>query len=410
MAEAAAQYQKGLDRLALLPDSTERRRQKLEFLSALGAALMAAKGQAAQEAGDAYARARELWEQLGSPSQFIHVPYGQSTHLMYCGELDRAMRLDQDLLHLSYQHNDSGGVIIGHYSFGRTSMYAGEFVSSRSHLEEMLALYDPVSHRSLVQRGRFHLQPLSQAYLGIVLYCLGFPDQALAQSSAAVVAARQLAHPPSLAVIFILDTRLHLLVGDNAAADERAAQLIAVTTEQGFSSWRDQGTIYRGWVKVKNGDVAEGISLLRSGSAAHRATGAETARPYFNALLASAYEISGQIEEALAQLDDALQIIDRTGERWFEAELHRHKGQLLLRRGHSEAAEELYSKALSIAREQEAKLWELRAAMSLTRLRLDQGLLAEARDLLAPLYGWFTEGFGTPDLKEAKELLKVLEP
>ena len=408
MSEATAQFRKALDQLALLPDSRERQWQELEFLSALGAALMAAEGQAAQEAGDAYARARGLWEQLGSPSEFLHVPYGQSAYLMFRGELNRAMRLDQDLLQLGYRHNDPAAVMIGHYSFGRTSMYAGEFVSSRSHLEEMLALYDPVSHSSLVQRGRFHLQPLSQAYLGIVLYCLGFPDQALAQSSAAIVAAQQLAHPPSLAVILILDTRLHLLVGDNAVVDERAAQLVAVTTEQGFSSWRVQGTIYRGWVKVKNGDMAEGISLLRSGSAAYRAAGAETVAPYFNALLAAAYEISGQIEEAAAQLDDALQIIERTGERWFEAELHRHKGELMLRLGHTEPAEDLYRKALGIAKEQQAKLWELRAAASLARLHRDQGRQVEARNLLAPVYGCFTEGFDTPDMKEAKALLEEL--
>ena len=169
-----------------------------------------------------------------------------------------------------------------------------------------------------------------------------------------------------------------------------------------------QGTIYRGWVKVKNGDVAEGISLLRSGSSAYRATGAEMWMPYYIALLARACEIAGQIEEALTLLDDALQIVERTGERWFAAELNRHKGQLLLRQGHSEAAEELYRKALSIAEEQEAKLWELRAAVSLARLRRDQGRRAEARDLLAPVYGWFTEGFDTPDLKEAKALLDEL--
>jgi class 3 adenylate cyclase/predicted ATPase len=408
MREAAAQFQMGLDQLRQLPDTRERQRQELEFWSALGAVLIVVKGQAAREAGDAYAHALELWERLGSPSQFLHVPYGQSVYLMYCGELDRAMRLDQDLLHLSYQRNDSAGVMIGHYSSGRTQMYAGKFASSRSHLEEMLALYDPVSHGSLVQQARFHLQAVSQAYLGIVLYCLGFPDQALAQSSAAIVAARRLAHPPSLAVILILDTRLHLLVGDNAVVDERAGELVAVTTEQGFSFLRAQGTIYRGWVKVKNGDVTEGISLLRGGSAAYRATGAETPVPYFNALLAGAYEISGQIEEALVQLHDALQIIERTGERWFEAELHRHEGQLLVRRGRTEAAKDVYRKALSIAKEQEAKLWELRAAASLARLLLDQGKRAEARDLLAPVYGWFTEGFNTPDLKEAKALLEEL--
>ena len=130
--------------------------------------------------------------------------------------------------------------------------------------------------------------------------------------------------------------------------------------------------------------------------------------PHHIALLARACEIAGQIEEAVTLLDDALQIAERTGERWLAAELNRHKGQLLLRQGHSEAAEELYRKALSIAEEQEAKLWELRAAVSLARLRRDQGRRAEARDLLAPVYGWFTEGFDTPDLKEAKALLDEL--
>ena len=244
--------------------------------------------------------------------------------------------------------------------------------------------------------------------MGIVLFCLGFPDQALAQSNAAIAEARRLAHPPSLAVSLGFGARLLSLVGDNAALDEWADQLVAVATEQGFPFWRAQGTIYRGWVKVKNGDVAEGISLLRSGSTAYRATGAEVWMPYHIALLARACEIAGQIEEAVTLLDDALQIVERTGERWFAAELNRHKGQLLLRQGHSEAAEELYRKALSIAEEQGAKLWELRAAVSLARLRRDQGRRAEARDLLAPVYGWFTEGFDTADLKEAKALLDEL--
>jgi predicted ATPase len=159
---------------------------------------------------------------------------------------------------------------------------------------------------------------------------------------------------------------------------------------------------------LKYGDVTEGISLLRSGLAAYRATGAEQRMSEYTRLLASACEIVGQVEEALTLLDEGLEIVERTGERWFAAELHRHKGQLLLRQGHSEAAEELYCKALGIAREQEAKLWELRAAASLARFRRDQGRCTEARDLLAPVYSWFTEGFDTPDLKEAKALLGEL--
>ena len=156
------------------------------------------------------------------------------------------------------------------------------------------------------------------------------------------------------------------------------------------------------------GDVAEGISLLRSGLSAFRSTGAEAWMPQHIALLARACEIAGQIEEALTLLDDALHTVKRTGERWYAAELNRQKGQLLLRQGHPEAAENLYCKALSIAQEQEAKLWELRAATSLARLLRDQGRRAGARDLLTPVYGWFTEGFDTPDLKEARGLLDEL--
>ena len=287
MAEAAAQLQKGLDQLALLPDNPERQRQELEFCSALGAALRAVKGHAAPETGHAYARARELWEQLGSPSEFLHIPYGQSRYHAYRGEFDLAQRLDEDLLRLSRQRNDAAGLVLGHCSSGRNLMFAGKFASSRSHLEEALALYDPISHRSLVHQTGIHPQVYSQAYLGIVLFCLGFPDQALAQSNAAIAEARRLAHPPSLAVSLAIGARLLSLVGDDAALDERADQLVAVATEQGFPHWRAQGTIYRGWVKVKNGDVAEGISLLRSGSAAYRATGAETWMPHYIALLAS---------------------------------------------------------------------------------------------------------------------------
>jgi predicted ATPase len=181
-----------------------------------------------------------------------------------------------------------------------------------------------------------------------------------------------------------------------------------VTTEQAFAYWGAKGTIYCGWVKVKNGNVTEGISLLSSGSAAYRATGAEVWMPHYIGLLAAAREIAGQIEEALTLLDDAQLTVERTGERWLEAELNRHKGQLLLRQGHPKVAEELYRKALSIAGEQEAKLWELRAAVSLARLWADQGRRTEARELLAPVYNWFIEGFDTPDLKDAKALLAEL--
>jgi class 3 adenylate cyclase/predicted ATPase len=408
MAEAAAQLRKGLDQLTLLPDTPERRRQELEFWSALGAVLLAVKGQAAPETGDAYARAQELWEQLGSSSEFLQVPYGHSRYHAVRGELDLARRLDEDLLDLSRRRNDSAGLVLGHMSAGRTLMYAGEFASSRSHLEMALTLHDPIIHNSLVHQIGNYPQVVAQASLAIVLFCLGFPDWAVVRSNTAIAEARRRSHPTALAVSLSDGTLLLSLVGDDAALDERADKLISVAAEQDFPLWGAQGTIYQGWVRVKNGDLAEGISLLRSGANAYRATWAEAWTPYYIALLARTCEIPGKIEEGVRLLDEALQIVKRTGERWFAAELNREKGQLLLRQGHSEAAEELYRKALSIAREQEAKLWELRAAVSLSRLRRDQGRRAEARGVLAPVYGWFTEGFDTPDLKEAKTLLEEL--
>jgi predicted ATPase len=408
MAEAAAQFQMGLDQLALLPNTPERQRQELAFLSALGAALQAVKGVGAPETGHAYVRARELWEQLGYPSEFLHTPYAQSVHHAFRGEYDLAQSLAEDLLRLSRERNHSAGLVLGHLSSARSLMYGGKFGPSRSHLDEVVALYDPTSHRPLVHQAGTHPHVNSLAFLGNVLFCLGYPDQALMQSNAAVAEARRLAHAPSLAQSLAFGAVLLSLRGDNAVLSEWVDQLVAVTVEQGFAHWGALGSIYRGWVTAKNGDVAEGISLLRRGLAASRATGAETYMPHHIALLASACGVARQIEEALALLDDAVRLVERTGERWFAAELNRQKGGLLRCQGQTEAAEELYRKALSIAMEQGAKLWELRAAASLARLARDQGRPAEARDLLAPVYGWFTEGFDTADLKEAKALLDSL--
>jgi predicted ATPase len=205
-----------------------------------------------------------------------------------------------------------------------------------------------------------------------------------------------------------MDALLLSIVGDDIGLEQRADDLVTVATDQGFPFYRATGAIFHGWVKARNAGVTEGLSLLRAGSNAYSATGATAWMPLYIALLAGACEIAGQIEEGAARLDQALQLVEKTGERWFAAELDRQRGRLLLRQGHPEAAEELYHTALDIAREQEAKLWELRAAASLAQLRRDQGRHAAARDLLAPVYGWFTEGFSIPDLKEAKALLDEL--
>jgi class 3 adenylate cyclase/predicted ATPase len=408
MAEAAGQFQKALDQLALLPDRAEHQRLELEIRCSLGAAMRFVKGVASPETGQAFARARELWEQLGSPSEFLQVPFGQSHYHAFRGELDLAHRVDEDLLHRSRQRNDPGGLILGHLSSGRNLAYRGKFAVSRWHLEKVLGLYDPNIHRSLVDQAGYHCHVSSLAYLGIVLFILGFPDQALEGSRTAIAEARRLAHPPSLATSLAVSTTVFSIFGDDATLDQYADELVAVATDQAFPHWTAIGSIFRGWVTVKNGDLKEGISLLRSGCAAYHATGAELWMTHYMGLLAEACEIAGSVKEATILLDDALRVVERTKERWFVAYLNMHKGRLLLRQGYTDAAAELYCNALSIAKEQEAKLWELRAAMSLARLYSDQGRRAEACDILQPIYGWFTEGFATPDLKEAKTLLDEL--
>jgi len=246
LAEAVVQFQKGLDQLALLPDNPKRKRQELEFLSALGAALTAVEGQAAPETGHAYVRARELWERLGSPSEFLGVPYAQAGYHTFRGEFDLAQRLTEDLLRLSRQRNDSAGLVLGDYYSGLILLCAGRFASARPYLEGAVALYDRISHGSLVHQAGIHPPVGSQAFLGIVLFCLGYPNQALARSNAAIAEARRLAHLPSLTLSLTNGARLLSLVGDDAALRERADELVAVTAEQGFRQWRAQGAIYRG--------------------------------------------------------------------------------------------------------------------------------------------------------------------
>jgi predicted ATPase len=246
IAEAAAQFQKGLGQLAQLSDTPERQRQELEFCSSLGAALRFVKGQAAPETGQAYARARELWEELGYPAEYFHIPYGQSRYHGYRGEMDLALRLDEDLLRVSRLRNDSRGLVLSHQSCGTGHLLRGRFALARSHLEAALSLYDPNSHHSLGPQTGSHPQVVAQGYLGVVLFCLGFPDQGLMRSNAAITEARRLAHSPTLASALMIGAILLSLVGQNGVLDDRVDELGAVAAEQGFPQWRAFGTIYRG--------------------------------------------------------------------------------------------------------------------------------------------------------------------
>jgi TolB-like protein/class 3 adenylate cyclase/predicted ATPase len=408
MAEAAAQLQKGLDQLSLLPDAPQRQWRELEFWSALGTVLRAAIGMAAAETGEAYVRAIQLWEQLGGPAEFLPILYGQAYFHTFRAEFDLAQCRAETLLRLSRARDDKVGIFLGHLASSQALVLTGRFSLARSHLEAAFGIYDPAFHGALAHEIGIDPRGLAETYLAIVLFCLGYPEQALARIDAAVAAVRRLADPPSLADCLANACALLVLARGLSALAARTDELEAIAAEHGFSYWRASVVFFRGWIKVNKGGVSEGIGLLHSGAAALRAAGVVAWLPPLVGVLAEGCEIAGQIDRALAHLDDGLQIVDRTGAGWFAAELNRLKGQLLLRQGHTDAAEELYRTALGIARQQQAKLWELRAATSLARLRRDQGRHGEARDLLAPVYGWFTEGFDTPDLKEAKAMLTEL--
>jgi class 3 adenylate cyclase/tetratricopeptide (TPR) repeat protein len=407
LTEATAQYQKGLDELALMPDSRWRQLKELELRAALGPVLRLSRGQVAAEVGANGARARDLWEQLGCPPEFLHIAYTQARYHSFRRELGLGLRLGRDLIRLSRQHSNSAGLFLGHLSCGQTLEVHGQFAESRSHLEEALSCYDPVAHQSLFHLASSHPQVIAKASLGLTLSFLGFAEQASISGNAAVDEARRLAHPPTLAITFAFSTNRLLLAGATKALAQLSEELVRIANEEGYPHYRGQGLIYLGWSKIAKGNLLEGVPVLRAGLSAYRQTGATGRISFYMLLLSRACEMDGHIDEALNLLDEPFQIVE-TGERWVEAELYRQKGQLLLHKSDAVAAEQHYRKAIGIAREQEARLWEVRAATSLARLWGDQGRRAEARDLLAPVYGWFTEGFDTADLTDAKAVLAEL--
>jgi hypothetical protein len=264
MTEAAAQFEKGLDQLASLARNRERQRQELQLRSELATALMGGEGFGAPKTGQAYASARELWEELGSPSEFLQIPYGESRYYQNRGELGRAQHLAQALLHLSCQRQDWAGLVLGHYSSGSSLMFAGKLALARSHMERALALLASAPQPSLVRQAAVHPQVTARSFLGIVLFSLGYSDQGLACISAAIAEGRKLAHPASLATALGLGAKLYPLDGNSAVLDGWVAEMVAITTDKGLPHWRAGTTIYEGWAKVKNHEFARGISILRT--------------------------------------------------------------------------------------------------------------------------------------------------
>jgi class 3 adenylate cyclase/predicted ATPase len=407
MAGAIAQLTKGLQLLTSLPDSASRQRQELELQIALGRVLIITQGYAAPAVGETYARARTLCEQLGRPPEIVPVLYGQFLYHFIKGPLRLAREIAADLLQRGEDCADAAITATGRRFTGLTCFHLGEFLAARAHLEQALARMEP-AHRALSFFFQDPLVPLLN-YLSNDLLCLGYLDQSRFRSKAAVEEASKLGHAYSLATAMSEACKVDWATRSREELLARTDAVIAVADEHGFSYYRAAGTVFRGWALTGSGQTTEGIALLDTGVAAYRATGAVTEVPFYLTLLAEAEGEAKEWDEGLGHLAEAERLIAETEERWAEAELYRVRGELL-RTGHDPAAaEQSFSRAIGIAKQQSAKFWELRAAISLARLWQEQGKRDAARDLLAPIYGWFTEGFDTPLLKEAKALLDELQ-
>jgi predicted ATPase/class 3 adenylate cyclase len=409
-AEAISQLTAALDLLATLPENHERSQQELGVQMTLGMALGATRGYMTPEVERLYIRARALCERVGEPPQLFRVLWGLWMVYNTRGEDQMTRALGEQLLSLAQRLQDPDLLLEAQHALWTTLIFGGELAAARPHLEEGLRLYEPERHRAHAALYSGHDPGVCcRNFAAQALWLLGYPDQAVVSSQAAL--AQQLAHPLSLAFALYWAAVLHHQRREAPLTQARAEAAIAIATEQGFTRELTRATPLRGWALAASGHGAEGIAQLQQCLAWFRPPGATADLSYVLALLAEASTQGGHTAAGLEALAEALATLARSRVRWWEAELHRLRGELLLQSAMAQPGEveACFQQALAVARRQQAKSLELRAAMSLSRLWQQQGKRTEARELLVPVYGWFTEGFDTADLQEAKALLDELE-
>jgi predicted ATPase/class 3 adenylate cyclase len=408
--EAISHLTIGIELLQSLPETPERTQQALALHIALGAALQMAKGLAAPEVEHAYTQAQALCQQVGETPELVQVLLGLWRFYLVRGQPHIGRELGERLLRLAQRANDPALAVIAHYTLGATWFYLGALPSARQHLEEGIALYTPDQHRSPVFRIGQDPGVACRAYAAMTLWLLGYPEQALARLHEALELAHALSHPYSLAFAQCWAAMVSQYRRDMPAVHEHTEAMVVLAAEQGFTQWAALGTGFRGWALALQGQGEDGMAHLRQGITAFQATGAEMFVPYFCTLLAEVCAHLDHTTDGLQALAEAHTLVEQHDERFWEAEIYRLRGVLLLQQPvmQQEEAEACFQQALVVACRQQAKSLELRAAMSLCRLWQCQGKRDAARELLAPLYGWFTEGFDTADLQEAKTLLEAL--
>jgi class 3 adenylate cyclase/predicted ATPase len=408
--EAVSHFTTGLELLKTLPETPEHTQRALALHIALGAALQMTQGHAAPEVEHAYTRAYALCQQVGETPELVPVLLGLWRFYLLRSQLHTARELGETLLRLAQRADDPALAVLAPYTLGATCFWLGALLAARQHTEEGIVRYTPDQHRTLVFRMGQDPGVACRALTAQTLWLLGYPEQALARIHEALALAHALAHPYSLAYGRSWVAMLSQWCRDVPAVSEHAEAAVALATAQGFTQWAANGTITRGWALAMQGQGEAGLAQVRQGIAAWRATGAALLVPFLCTVLAEVCDRLGHTADGLQALAEAYTLVEQHEERYWEAEVCRLRGVLLLRQPGTpqEEAETWLQRALDVARRQEAKSLELRAAMSLSRLWQQQGKHTQAYDLLAPIYGWFTEGFETADLQDAKVLLEEL--
>jgi predicted ATPase/class 3 adenylate cyclase len=416
--EALRYFTEGIALLTTLPDTAERAQREVVLQILLGAAFTKTRGYGSQEAEQTYLRAQQLCRQLGETSRLLPVLWGLWAFYLVRAKYEKARGLAEQLVATAQGLQVPEFQTEAHYALGFTLFWLGEFESAHTHLEQSIALHNREQHSLYVAHYGADPGVWARTNEALVLWCLGYPDSALQKSVAAVRLARDMGHAFSLAWALVGAAWLHQYRGEEELAREQAEAGITLSTRHGFPYWLALGKIQLAWTMTRQDQGREGIAQIQQGLSVLEATGTNLARTYFLGLIAEAYGKEGQEEKGLAILARARTVMNDEGEGHYGVELYRLNGALLLKAEqraqqieaseYTVEAEACFLKAIEIARQQQAKSLELRAVMSLARLWQRQGKKAEARDLLAPVYQWFTEGFDTKDLQEAKALLEEL--
>jgi len=399
-----------IDLLRKLPDSPERIQRELPLQLTLGQAFIVQKGWAAQEVELAFTRALEVCERLGNPPEVFFALYGLYSMYHVRGLFEAARQRAQQLLRRAQSTDDQTLLVLGHYAMGHTSLHTGELLLARKHQDIVLSLYDQERDRHLAFSIGGDARVSCLSYAGWTLWHLGYPDQAVERCKEAVASAQSLSHLNSLVLAEFFFTIVRVLRREPSIVQESAERLIAFSAEHGFGAWLVFGPTCRGWAMAQQSRGKEGIEQMRQALAVTHAAGADIGRSHTLCWLAEGYREDGRLGEALDTVKEALAAADAQEERYYEPEIHRLKGELLLMQNNSNAgeAQRCFQRAIEIARKQSGKSLELRATTSLARLLERQGKRDEARAMLAEIYNWFTEGFDTADLKDAQALLDEL--